>query len=182
MTAGLRVGVLCAALILPAPAFGQEATSAEIAGRGHTWDVGGSIEVGLDPLKTIPFPLRLELGRYWTTHLKADVSVVTGTTGPFGVSIGATYELFDRGSTRPYASIGLDVWRLSRPRDSHSSWQPRLATDRQHAAVPVRPFLAAGVKTYFGRGRGFLRSETIVAAGPHAVRNAVLRVGVGIEF
>jgi hypothetical protein len=204
MKAGVRLGMFCAALMLPAHAFGQERASARGASHARAWDVAGSIEVRPDPRKILPFALHLELGRYWTSRLKTDVRVVTareraveldtttlpdarttavrGAVGPFGVSSAATYELFDHASTRPYASIGLDVVQFAQSRAIYSAWHQSLSTDGQHTSVLVRPFLAAGLKSYVGHSRAFMRSETIVAVGAHAARNTVLRIGAGIDF
>jgi len=152
----------------------------------------------------LPFPLRLELGRYWTTHLKIDIRVVTAreraieleTTilpdgqstavraaiGPFGLSNAATYELFEHASTHPYGSIGLDVTQFSQSRAIYSAWHELLATDRQRTSVRVRPFLAAGFKSSIAHSRAFMRSEMISAVGPRALRHAVWRIGAGIDF
>ncbi len=204
MKAGIRLGLCCAALILPAHAFGQESTGAKGSNRARAWDVAGTIEVRPDPQEMLPFPLHLELGRYWTSRLKTDFRVVTarersveldttilpdgrstsvrGAVGPFGVSSAATYELSDHASTRPYASIGLDVVQFAQSRAIYSAWHQSLSTDGQHTSVLVRPFLAAGLKSYIGHSRAFMRSETVVAAGPHALRHMVFRIGAGIDF
>ena len=203
MKAGARLGLFCVALILPAPAFGQDDTGAKGSIRARAWDVAGTIEVRPDS-HLLPFPLHLELGHYWTTHLKTDIRVVTAreratelnTTilpdgrltavraaiGPFGLSSAATYELFEHASTHPYGSIGLDVLQFSQSRAIDSAWHQLLATDRQGTSVRARPFLAAGLKSSIARSRAFMRSETIIAAGPRALRNAVWRIGAGIDF
>jgi hypothetical protein len=202
--AGVRLGLVCAVLILPVHAFGQESTWKKDWSRDRTWDVAGTIEVRPHAEETLPFSLHVDLGHYWTTHVKTELSVVTarerafeldtamlpdgrstsvrGAVGPFGISTAATYEFFDHASTRSYGSIGLDVSRLSQFREIYSAWHRWLATDRQQASVLVRPFLAVGFKSYVGRSRAFLRSETIIAAGPHALRNVVFRAGAGIDF
>jgi hypothetical protein len=74
--AGVRLGLFCAALIVPADVFGQENARAKGSNRARAWDVAGSIEVRPDA-QILPFPLHLELGHYWTTHLKIDMRVVT---------------------------------------------------------------------------------------------------------
>lgn len=201
MTAGVRLGLFCAALIVPADAFGQE-NARKGSNHARAWDVAGSIEVRPDA-QMLPFPLHLELGHYWTTHLKTDIRVVTAreraskletilpdgrwtavraAIGPFGLSSATTYELFEHASTHPYGSIGLDVLQFSQSRAIDSAWHQLLATDRQGTSVRARPFLAAGLKSSIARSRAFMRSETIIAAGPRALRNAVWRIGAGIDF
>ena len=203
MKAGARLGLFCAALILPAPAFGQDDTRAKGSNRARAWDVAGSIEVR-PHAQMLPFPLHLELGHYWTTHLKTDIRVVTArerasdlemtilpdgrstavraAIGPFGLSSAATYELFEHASTHPYGSIGLDVLQFSQSRAIYSAWHQSLATDRQQTSMRVRPFLAVGLKSSIGHSRAFMRSETIMTAGSRALRNAVVRIGGGIDF
>jgi len=85
-------------------------------------------------------------------------------------------------STHPYGSIGLDVLQFSRSRAIYSACHQLLAADRQHRSVLVRPFLAAGLKSYIGHSRAFMRSETIIAAGSRALKSEVLRIGAGIDF
>ena len=202
MKAGARLGLLCATLMVPAAAFGQDNPGGG-PHRARAWDVAGSIEVH-PHARMLPFPLRLELGHFWTTHLKTDIRVVTArerasdlamtilpdgrstaarvAVGPFGLSSAATYELFEHASTHPYGSIGLDVLEFSQSRAVYSAWHQSLATDRQHTSVLVRPFLAAGLKSSIGHSRAFIRSETIMTAGSRALRSAAVRIGVGIDF
>jgi hypothetical protein len=152
----------------------------------------------------LPLQLQLDLGHRWTTRWKTDTritagrerameletavlpggrsSVLRGTIGPLGVSTGATYEFRDRTATRPYASIGLDVVQCVRSRETDSAWRRALAVEPQRSSVLVRPFVAAGFKTYVGHSRAFMRSETLVAVEQHAVRHAVFRIGAGIDF
>ncbi len=204
MKAGVRLGLFCAALILPTHALGQERAAAKDSSRARPWDLAGTIEVRPDARELLPFPLHLELGYYWTTHVKTDMRVVTarepafelgattlpdgrstavrGAIGPFGVSTAATYELFEQTSTHPYGSIGLEVLQFLQSREVYSAWHQSLATEGQHTSVLVRPFVTAGLKTYVSHSRAFIRSETIIVVGPHAAGNAVLRIGAGIDF
>jgi hypothetical protein len=46
--AGARLGLFCAALILPAPAFGQSDTGAKSSNRARAWDVAGTVEIRPD--------------------------------------------------------------------------------------------------------------------------------------
>ena len=109
-------------------------------------------------------------------------TAVRAAIGPFGLSSAATYELFEHTSTHPYGSIGLDVLQFSQSRAVYSAWHQSLAIDREHTWVRVRPFLAAGLKSSLGHSRAFMRSETIMTTGPRALKNAVVRIGVGIDF
>lgn len=204
MKGGVSVALLCAALVAPVQAFGQEDASAKPLPHTRTWEFAGAIEVRTDPQDMLPFPLNLELGRYWTTHWKTDMRIVTGreravaldaavlpdgrstsvrsVIGPFGISSSTTYEFFEHASTRPYGSIGLDVLQFSQSRQIYSAWHQALATDRQHTSVLVRPFVAGGFKKYVGHTRAFMRSDTIIAAGPQLLRNATFHIGAGIDF
>ena len=148
----------------------------------------------------------VDAGRYLTTHLKADVGVMTTHsrsiyeypsvyTGPVysysivkvrptTVSAAVTYQFFENVYAHPYVSAGLGFTSISEERTSYSfdpsrGSQPTVVSNDRY--LQVRPFVAAGYKSYFNE-RAFMKSELLFAARPDGFSYATLRVGFGIDF
>lgn len=149
----------------------------------------------------------LDAGRYLTTHLKVDVGVMTTHSRsvyeyptpyavpvysysvvkvrPTTVASAVTYQFFENVFAHPYVSAGLGLTSMSEERTVYSY----TTTGRENAApvvsheryLRVRPFAAAGYKSYFNE-RAFMKSELLFAARSFGFSHATLRVGFGIDF
>lgn len=155
------------------------------------------------------YQLRLDLGRYWTPHLKLGLIAASGprfrTTqfayvDVFGrpypavittharlvtVAPGVTYQFGDNAFMHPYVTAGvqvglLQIHRLRNP-DSFRFPVPVPRIDERQSAAHARPFAAAGFKAYFNR-RVFVRPEALAAFGPGGIRQFTLHLGAGVDF
>ena len=183
------------------------------------WDVGGSAGMLIasnrefggsidqhDPI----WVWSIDVGRYFTAHLKADVGLMlTGShtyaitdlppqggccpqriARPASLSGAATYQFFENVFAHPYLSAGVRLTWLAEHRTvffpgqqtdpSNLSLVYNPVTDEQDTLLQLRPFVAAGFKSYFNE-RTFIRSEVLTAVGPHGF-SYVLRLGAGIDF
>ena len=154
--------------------------------------------------------LRLDIGRYWTPHLRIGLFAASGprfrtaqlayvdTSGrPFATVIttharlvtvapGASYQFGDNAFLHPFVSAGVQIGllRLHRHRDPDSfrtAPVPVPRIDERRSAVHTRPFMAAGFKAYFNR-RVFVRPEVLAASGPGGITQFTLHLGAGADF
>lgn len=141
-----------------------------------------------------------EFGRYWTSHLKTTVGVTTAGqseyAGPYAVysyqrtetkpaaySASVTYQFFDNAFVHPYIVGGA---RFASYTTTTTIFLPRapytMTTVAGRAALDTRPTIGGGVKSYFGNGRAFMRTELLMAVNPHGAQHAVLTIGAGVDF
>ena len=153
--------------------------------------------------------LRLDVGRYWTPHLKfglfaasgprfrtAQVAYVDANGRPYPATItsharlvtvapGVTYQFGDNAFIHPYVTAGAQVGLLhihrERNPDRFRAPVPVPRIDERLSEVHVRPFAAAGFKAYFNR-RVFVRPEVLGAVGPGGIRQFTLHLGAGVDF
>ena len=144
----------------------------------------------------------IDAGRYLTTHLKADFGVMTTHsrrgyeypsvyTGPAysysmvkvrptTVSGAVTYQFFENVFVHPYVSAGLGFTSISEERTAYS-FIPDRGTEAtvvsRERYLQVRPFAAAGYKSYFNE-RAFMKSELLFAARSAGFSHATLEVEV----
>ena len=148
----------------------------------------------------------LDVGRYLTTHVKADFSVMTTQSRnvydpgvysdqvysyslvkarPTTVAGAVTYQFFENVFAHPYVSAGLALTSIHEERTVYSLIPPSLIN--QTTAVShdrpfqLSPLVAAGYKSYFNE-RAFMKSELLFAALPDRFSYATLRIGFGIDF
>jgi hypothetical protein len=182
------------------------------------WDaVGGfsllsarDADVGDDGTGSVgTFQGRLDVGRYWTPHLKFGIHAASGPrlrtaaldyvdangrlfptvvvthARLITLSPGVTYQFGDNAFLHPYVTGGLqiDLLQLHRERDPGAVRAPVPVPriDVRETAVHTRPFAAAGFKAYFNR-RVFVRPEATAGFGAGGVRNFTLHLGAGVDF
>ena len=106
------------------------------------------------------------------------------------VSGAATYQFFENVFAHPYVSAGVRVGVGSshRTRDAFATVYSRGAAsypipalDERRTIVQLRPFAAAGFKSYFTE-RTFVRSELAAAFGSRGVTQLSLGLGFGVDF
>jgi hypothetical protein len=158
--------------------------------------------------------LQGDLGRYWSSHLKTDLSTAyLGTRRDFGsdpievpggtgqaiyeartrqaqIGLSGTYQFFENAYAHPYVSVGgrLNLDEVHKIRQGNATVSGRtMATypvaplDTRETYVYVRPFAAAGFKSYFNE-RSYIRSELSTAFSTRGVSQVTLRLGFGVDF
>jgi len=166
-------------------------------------DFGRSGSYNNDPSLSV----NLDVGRYLTTHLKADAGLTwnnsrsfydynfsqTSPTEPGSYTIrtvrptilsgAVTYQFFENAFTHPYVTTGLRLAILPEHRETYSfdNFVSRIETSVKQTSLQARPFGAVGFKSYFNE-RWFMRSELLVAWDAHGVSHGVGRIGFGIDF
>jgi hypothetical protein len=114
-----------------------------------------------------------------TTHVRQTQVVLAGT-----------YQFLDNTFAHPYVSVGARIGlldsqtSLSRylyPFNTAAPVIPQPVEDRHAVNVRVRPFLAAGSKSYFSE-RVFMRPEMAIAFDDKELTQFTLRLGLGIDF
>lgn len=174
------------------------------------WDVSGSMgmlnvsssAIGGSPWRTWDqkFEYRADLGRYWTTHLRTELSVGTsngwdetevtplppgGVPGPaYGfteverrlttVAPAATWQFRENAFMHPYVSAGVKLGILQQRRVWPSPGEPT-------TSLVARPFLAGGFKSYVSRSV-FVRTEGRVAVGSTGAQQISILAGIGFDF
>lgn len=161
------------------------------------------------------FQVQADVGRYWNSHVRTDLSFGTVTRRelfgsvpvdvPLGVATayaqtlvsrkqlgaGLTYQFLENVFAHPYVSAGLRATVV----DSHTIRQPSawLMDGRSAVSIPipplewdrtevmVRPYLAAGFKSYFNE-RAFLRTEFATAYDTRGLSQWTARLGAGVDF
>lgn len=105
-----------------------------------------------------------------------------------GFSAAATYQFFENEMMHPYVSGGVQAGLIHehRYRDRQTNTINRVsytvpAFDARTTETLLRPFLAAGCKSYFN-DRTFVRSELAIAVGPSGFSHATVRLGFGVDF
>jgi hypothetical protein len=149
----------------------------------------------------------LDAGRYLTTHLKVDVGVTTTHSRnvyeyptfytepvysysavkvrPTTLTSALTYQFFENVFAHPYVSAGLGLSSISEERTVYSFIttsrvnQPPVVSHERY--LRVRPFVAAGYKSYFTE-RAFMKSELLFAVRSFGFSHATLRIGFGVDF
>jgi hypothetical protein len=203
--------VALALVALPSPATAQPTTKWDGASSfGLMWGEPTKVarEPYSDDEPDIAF--NFDLGRYWGTHFKTDVGLTltpertfyestTGlvpgayffTTNDRSLSLisgAATYQFFENDFMHPYVSAGAQAgWSREhrvRPVTTYTANRVQYTIpelDERTTSALVRPFVAAGSKSYFNE-RTFIKSELLVAAGPRGFSHATLRIGFGADF
>lgn len=217
----------------PPPATAGMQTGVAIDGGGvpfRRWDVAVSAGLHVDRDEDTTQPnnayydgdewrpglgAQIDIGRYWTSHLKTEVSYAYLTSHdiygsqpvlvPAGVAIASvktdvarqyagvamTYQFLDNTFAHPYVSGGVRASVY----DRHSVraptvWYSDRTTSREYPVPPldvrerdvlVRPYVAAGFKSYFDE-RAFIRSEVSTAFSDRGPTHWALRLGAGIDF
>ena len=95
-----------------------------------------------------------------------------------------TWQFRENAFWHPFVSAGVNVGRYNREErqeyETAGSFRVEVlsAADRTEA----RPVFVAGAKTYFGRGRFYMRPEVAVAIGSAGALRTLVRVGAGFDF
>jgi hypothetical protein len=99
------------------------------------------------------------------------------------VSATAGYQFFDNVFVHPYITGGVRVASaFESTRVTSATFPYASSTTTTPATLVTRPVAGGGFKSYFGNGRAFMKSELLMAVGPHGTSHAVLSVGAGIDF
>src|SRR5688572_12562309 len=158
--------------------------------------------------------LRIQVGRYLTPHLKAELFGLAPTTFEsfeyetlpvaglpdgglawtdrtvrrYALSPALTYQFFENTFAHPFVSLGANVSLLDihRHRDEAINQFGRVAyvvpsIDTRTSSVMVRPFVAAGFKSYFN-ARTFVRSDISAAWRAGGMSQVGLRLDFGFDF
>ena len=185
------------------------------------WDVGGSLGMLVTSKRdfggsqaagtnTDPgFTGNLEVGRYFTTHLKGEVGVMKtnartywdnppvtanpGLTGytsrrahPTSVSGALTYQFFENVFAHPYVSVGISAATIYEETETYyygtnngPPFGTVVRTTRRYGET--RPFFAAGYKSYFNE-RTYMKSELLIAIDQVGASHGTIRIGFGFDF
>jgi hypothetical protein len=201
--------LLALALASPAEAMAQTAPTA--ANPFRKWDIGGTLAIRFGEKDDAVIPAgawTAELGRYWTSHVKASFAVMTAgqttyggsgyvydpgaltssysrsVTRPAAFAASATYQFFDNEFVHPYVSAGARFASASTTTEVYSSRSPygRLSSSTTPDRLEARPIIGGGFKSYFGNGRAFMRSELLMSVDQHGSAHAILQIGAGVDF
>lgn len=107
------------------------------------------------------------------------------------VGAAMTYQFLDNAFAHPYVSGGLRLSVFDRHTvRSATAWYSDRISSREYPIPPldvrsrdvlVRPYVAAGFKSYFDE-RTFIRSEVSTVVGDRGPMHWALRLGAGIDF
>ena len=149
----------------------------------------------------------VDAGRYFTPHLKAEAGLMRTTersffnytpytpTGPnisthrsvqpTSVSGAFTYQFFENVFAHPYVSAGIRVTSLFEESQTNvyaSGFSgPPSVSKSSRRSTEVRPFVAAGYKSYFNE-RAYIRTEALAALDKKGFSHGTVRIGFGIDF
>ncbi|HLQ78010.1 MAG TPA: hypothetical protein VK210_11685 [Terriglobia bacterium] len=154
------------------------------------------------------FTANLDVGRYLSPHLKAEAGLMWSTprdhysysssylqpgqytstyrsVHPTSVSGAFTYQFLENVFAHPYVSAGIRVTSLyeeSRTYTYGSTYTgPPNVISGTGRSSEVRPFVAAGFKSYFNEW-AYMRSEVLTAFDKKGPSHGTLRIGFGIDF
>lgn len=202
--------VLGTTLLVPLPVLAQADPAATTQPVFRKWDAGGSfgfrfIEAGgRDANALLPEGAwTLNIGHYWTLHFKTEASVTLAAEGeryrdshseslpgfgyrstvrtvaPTSLAVATTYQAFDNVFVHPYVSGGARL--ESESTETYTYFTGQQEYQRRPSSRVVRPFIAAGFKSYFHDGRTFMRSEFMAAVGSRGSA-VMVRIGAGFDF
>ncbi len=150
----------------------------------------------------------IDFGRYFTQHLKVDGGVMwtneryfysnnftylqpfplTSTSRsvkPTTFSAAFTYQFLENVFAHPYVSAGVQVTSFSEESQTftyNSNFStPPIRSSSSRNYTEVRPFVAAGYKSYFN-SRVYLRSEIMAAFDSDGFSHSTARLSVGFDF
>jgi hypothetical protein len=149
----------------------------------------------------------VDAGRYFTTHLKGEAGLMLSTSRqvrdysggdwrfgytvidrnvrPTSISAALTYQFFENVFAHPYLSGGIRITVLAEDYKtstySTSNYSFTETSRGRHISGQVRPFVAAGFKSYFNE-RVYLRPELLFAMDSHGLSHGTGRIGVGFDF
>jgi hypothetical protein len=165
--------------------YGDAFPAAFNADLGHYWtphlklDVGATLTPRRERYDYSSYPASNPFGPYVLTSVDRTFNALSGAF---------TYQFFENAMMHPYVSGGALIgWqREHRHRDDTIVTSNRIGVnvpgiDVQSTETIVRPFLAAGAKSYFNE-RAFVRSELLLAADGRGLSYALLRLGFGVDF
>jgi hypothetical protein len=145
------------------------------------------------------FATSVDVGRYWTPHLKTEVAATLTTTGTvysfvspheheFGfhaLNVSAVYQAFENSWAHPFVGGGV---QLGSERQRTRAFEPRppggpvtLPIETTRTAFDVRPFLSGGTKFYVTE-QGFIRTDLSAAFDNRGATRVWWRIGGGIDF
>src|SRR6267154_1136287 len=177
-------------LILLALAIPIHAAAQPIGQMGEPfrkWDAGGGLGIKFGETNDTVVPWgswNAELGRYWTSHVKTTVGVMTAgqstyagdylpyiyrrtETRPAAYSATVAYQFFDNIFVHPYVAAGARFASYSTVTTTYLPRAPYTQTTvTSGPALDARPTIGGGFKSYFGDGRAFMRTELLMAVNP----------------
>jgi hypothetical protein len=211
-----HVIVACVGLI----GFSRSAFGQDNASRPRVWDGGASVgvamissvDIGDDARQTYlqeQIDVRAEIGRYWTPHVKTELSINPPAEWTSGIDLSVpgvpfltayrtvkltfvtptlTYQFRDNAFLHPYVSagarIGIGTVRTVQPFETVTINKITYTVptiDEESRTVQVRPFVAVGAKAYLTR-RTYVRPEALLAFSEAGMAQILLRLGLGVDF
>jgi hypothetical protein len=141
----------------------------------------------------------VDLGRYWTSHLKSEAAATLTTAGTVysrlspsehrfafrALNVSAVYQAFENSWVHPFVAAGVQ-FGSERERARTFAVPQRagavaLPTETTHTAFEVRPFLSGGAKFYVSE-RAFIRTDLSGAFDGGGGTRVWWRFGGGIDF
>lgn len=157
------------------------------------------------------FATSLDVGRYWTPHLKTEVgatfttggtvysqqqAIVPGLRAPVfftrehrfslrALNLSASWQAFENAWVHPFVGAGVQVgWEQERADNVPSSREvtPHLPpAGTPGTAFDARPFLSGGAKLYVHE-RGFIRTDLTTVFDRRGASRVSWRIGAGVDF
>jgi len=204
-TRGIRLAGWAVAVLLTRQLSAQTVNSVAPSPY-RAWDAIGGVGLRFGNQEDAVVPggdWDVEVGRYWTAHLKTSIGLstagqeiyststapqawitTTAKTGAAGLSVSVTYQFLENAFAHPYVVGGLRFASVSDSIQTRSNMSPYqiLSLMTTAAQVQARPIMGGGFKSYFDNGRAFMRSELLLAVSPDGSGHAVLHVGAGVDF
>ncbi|MGH9349948.1 MAG: hypothetical protein ACRD26_22070 [Vicinamibacterales bacterium] len=154
------------------------------------------------------FATSVDVGRYWTPHLKTGVGATVttegtvysqerldlpGRPGPIfftrehrfqfrSLNLSAAYQFLDNTWVHPFLAAGVQI-ASERGRFATFPTEPFATSPPppSRSRLDVHPFVSAGAKFYVTE-RGFLRTDLSAAIGARGATNVAWRAGGGVDF
>lgn len=145
------------------------------------------------------FATSVDVGRYWTPHLKTEAAaMLTGDGRVYSylqpherqfrlraLNLSAVYQALENSWVHPFVAVGVQlgwerqrtqIWVPRRPGDP-----PLIPTEITRTTVDAQPFLAGGTK-FYATEVAFIRTDLSAAFDGRGATRVSWRIGGGIDF